>query len=101
MDRRRPERPSADVAVYPPGGAGFACPKGPRAMRTPSPETDRSAPRLLDVNTAAETLNIPARLCRDLFSRRAFPLVKIGRRLFVTEDDLAEWVASQKLAARK
>lgn len=54
-----------------------------------------TTPLLLDQAAASERTGIPARKMRDLFQTRAFPTVKVGRRVYVTPEALSEYIAAQ------
>ena len=52
---------------------------------------------LLGVVETAQALNINQRAVRELFNKRALPLVKIGRRLYVREADLARFLDESRI----
>jgi len=50
---------------------------------------------LLTPAQAAEILHVTLRAMRNLFYIRAFPVVKLASRLYVTEEDLYAYIARQ------
>ena len=53
--------------------------------------------RLLSVKEVAERLNLPvSSVQRRLWQRLWLPVIKIGRRTFVAEKDLEEFIASRR-----
>lgn len=59
-----------------------------------------AARRLLDVPAAAAELGINPRTVRRMFDERTLPVVKLGRRVFVWSDDLANHLAACEQPAR-
>lgn len=55
--------------------------------------TDSPSPlTLYTCDQVADRLNIPHRTARELFNRRAVPLVRLGRRLYVRHQDLTKFL---------
>lgn len=53
-----------------------------------------SVSRLLSADETAKILGVSAAQVYNYFHRADFPVVKIGKRLFVSEDCLQEWIRS-------
>lgn len=56
-------------------------------------------PQLLDVLATAAALGISERATRHLFNVRAFPIVKLGARVYVRRSDLVTYLADRTIAA--
>ncbi len=62
-------------------------------MKSDSPEV---SPRLaLNVDEAAAALHVSPRTVRKLIANRDLPVVRIGRRVLLPHDRLAEWIRSR------
>lgn len=70
--------------------------KAPDVNRQPA----TNLPELLSVATVATELSITERQARELFTRRVFALVRLGRRLYVRRDVLAAYLDAQAIPAR-
>ena len=56
--------------------------------------------KLLDVPAVVALTGVPLRTVRHLFDTRALPLVHIGRRLFVRQSALEDYLAANTHPAR-
>ena len=70
----------------------------PKPVPQPIPTTD--ARHLLDVPTAAARYGLNPRTVRRMFDEHRLPIVKLGRRVFVWSDDLAEHLEAATMPAR-
>lgn len=70
----------------------------PKAIPQPTPNPDTR--HLLDVPAAAARYGLNPRTVRRMFDERALPIVKLGRRVFVWSDDLAEHLEAATVPAR-
>lgn len=70
------------------------------AHNIPTHSPHAAARRLLDVPAVAAELGINPRTVRLMFDKREVPLVRIGRRVFVWSDDLANHLAACEQPAR-
>jgi len=59
------------------------------------------APLVLDSLHASRVLGIGQRTLTSLVARREIPVVRIGRRLLFSVDDLRDFVASCRVPARE
>jgi len=50
---------------------------------------------------AAAAVGRPERAIRHLFDKRAFPLVKMGRRVYVRRSDLEAYLTASTIPARE
>lgn len=60
-----------------------------------------AADALLDVPAVADTFNIPERAARELFNRRVFPLVQLGRRLYVRKSEVDAYFETVTIPAKR
>lgn len=61
----------------------------------PEPDVARTTSVLLDVRGVADYLGITERMARRLFDDRAYPVVKVGRRVYVKRTDLDDYIKKQ------
>jgi excisionase family DNA binding protein len=69
-----------------------------------TPNTSQPGTGLEQLYTPAEAaaaVNRPERAIRHLFDKRAFPLVKMGRRVYVRRSDLAAYLTASTIPARE
>jgi len=59
-----------------------------------------NAPALKNFQEAAECLNCSIRTLRSLVAAQAISCVRIGRRIYFTDDDLAAFVDRQRIQGR-
>jgi excisionase family DNA binding protein len=56
-------------------------------------------PRLLTISEVATALRVSRRTVETLLHERTLATTRIGRRVFVREQDLEDWIEAQVLAA--
>lgn len=70
-------------------------------MPHPTRHDEPHADTLLAVDDVADYLSINYHAARKLFNVRAFPLVRIGQRLYVRHRDVVAYLDAQTIPAKR
>lgn len=54
--------------------------------------------RLLNTKEVAKELGVNASMVRKIFHSKNFPVIRIGRQMFVQYDSLVKWISSAEKA---